>query len=102
MAETGIKGIDLYYKNGNSWQYVNTARPSGKINEFLLINNMKPEKREYKMYLPLYDGIISLEIGMTVQAFPKKPDGKTKNRWYSMVPALRRRMRFPPGITTTV
>ncbi len=78
MAETGIKGIDLYYKNGNSWQYVNTARPSGKINEFLLINNMKPEKREYKMYLPLYDGIISLEIGIDSSGFFQKPDRKNK------------------------
>jgi hypothetical protein len=30
MAETGIKGIDLYYKALNEWQYVNTARPEGK------------------------------------------------------------------------
>ena len=27
MAETGIKGVDLYYKNENGWQYINTGRP---------------------------------------------------------------------------
>ncbi len=64
MAETGIKGIDLYCKINNAWQYINTARPTGKNNTFLLINNMKEEVREYRMYLPLYDGVNSLEIGI--------------------------------------
>lgn len=64
MAETGIKGIDLYFKNKNGWQYVNTARPSGKTNDFLLVSNMSPETREYKMYLPLYDGVTKLEVGI--------------------------------------
>lgn len=64
MAETGIKGIDLYFKNGAEWQYLNTARPSGKTNDYLLIDNMTPELREFKMYLPLYDGVVKLEIGI--------------------------------------
>ena len=25
MAETGIKGVDLYHKNNNRWEYVNTC-----------------------------------------------------------------------------
>ncbi len=77
MAETGIKGIDLYFKGKNSWQYVNTARPEGKINEFLLVNNMKSEPREYKLYLPLYDGVARLEIGIDSQSYISKP---TKNK----------------------
>lgn len=64
MAETGIKGIDLYFKNGNDWQFVNTARPTGKENEFLLINNMQEKMREFMIYLPLYDGVTSVEIGI--------------------------------------
>ncbi len=75
MAETGIKGIDLYFKNGKSWQYVNTARPDGKFNEFLLVDNMTPEKREFRMYLPLYDGVISLEVGIDTLSFIEKPSG---------------------------
>lgn len=64
MAETGIKGVDLYFKNGSEWQYLNTARPSGKTNDYLLIDNMTPELREFRMYLPLYDGVVKLEIGI--------------------------------------
>jgi hypothetical protein len=73
MAETGIKGIDLYFKTGDGWQYVNTARPAGKVNNFLLISNMKGERREYKMYLPLYDGVTKLEVGIDSLSYFEKP-----------------------------
>ena len=73
MAETGIKGIDLYCKVDNNWQYVNTARPTGKQNVFLLINNMPVKMREYKMYLPLYDGVTNLEIGIDSLSKIEKP-----------------------------
>lgn len=79
MAETGIKGIDLYFNNGCNWQYVNTARPAGKKNEFMLIGNMTPARREYKMYLPLYDGVTSVEIGIDTLSLIEKPSmGKNK------------------------
>ena len=73
MAETGIKGIDLYCRVDDRWQYVNTARPSGKENEALLINNMSSEMREYKMFLPLYDGVTKLEIGIDTLRKIEKP-----------------------------
>jgi hypothetical protein len=73
MAETGIKGIDLYCKVDNKWQYVNTARPTAKENMFLLINNMSAKMREYKMYLPLYDGVLKMEIGIDSLSKIEKP-----------------------------
>ena len=36
MAETGIKGVDLYFKNKDKWQYINTGRPEGIKNESIL------------------------------------------------------------------
>ncbi|WP_020529279.1 SGNH/GDSL hydrolase family protein [Flexithrix dorotheae] len=79
MAETGIKGIDLYYKNGENWQYLNTARPVDKENEYTLITNMSNEMREYKMYLPLYDGLEHIEVGIDSSGTIKKPlKGKRK------------------------
>jgi hypothetical protein len=73
MAETGIKGVDLYCRVNDRWQYVNTAKPSGKENEALLINNMTSELREYKMFLPLYDGVTKLEIGIDTLRKIEKP-----------------------------
>ena len=49
------------------WQMgvvVNSGRPSEKENTATIISNMKPKKREYMLYLPLYDGITSLAIGV--------------------------------------
>lgn len=65
MAETGIKGIDLYAKVNGKWRYTRTAIPEGKKeNEARLLENLNGEMREYKMYLPLYDGVTSLEVGI--------------------------------------
>ena len=77
MAATGIKGIDLYTKYNNKWRYVTTAGalvglktyqnksiPADSINEYELIKNMTPEFREYKLFLPLYDGVTKLEVGI--------------------------------------
>ena len=30
MPETGIKGVDLYFRNKDKWQYLNTGRPAEK------------------------------------------------------------------------
>ena len=85
MAATGIKGIDLYTKYNNKWRYVTTAGalvglktyqnksiPADSINEYELIKNMSPDFREYKLFLPLYDGVTKLEIGIDNNASIKK------------------------------
>ena len=74
MAATGVYGIDLYCKIKGQWQFISTARPSGKINYFMLIENMKPEMREFRMYMPLYDGVSKLRIGIDSVAVIKKPE----------------------------
>ncbi len=85
MAATGIKGIDLYTKYNNKWRYVTTAGalvglktyqnksiPADSINEYELIKNMSPDFREYKLFLPLYDGVTKLEIGIDNNASIEK------------------------------
>lgn len=73
MAPTGIKGIDLYCKINNAWQYVNTARPTGKESESELISNMPVKMREYQMFLPLYDGVTNVEVGIDSLCIINKP-----------------------------
>ncbi len=72
MAETGIKGVDLYFKNKDNWQYLNTGRPDGIKNESTLINNMSEEMREFKIFLPLYDGVVNIEVGIDSNSIIKK------------------------------
>ena len=78
MPDTGVKGIDLYFKNNDEWQYINTGRPSGINNEYRLIDNMDNEIREYKIFLPLYDGVKNIEIGIDNLSFIKKPKKSNK------------------------
>lgn len=73
MAETGIKGIDLYFNNKGKWQYLDTARPQGVDSESVIISNMPSEMREFKMFLPLYDGLVDIEVGIDSNSVIKKP-----------------------------
>ena len=90
MASTGIKGIDLYTKYDNKWRYVTTAGalvglktyqnksiPADSENEYELIKNMTPEFREYKLFLPLYDGVTKLEVGIDSTASIEKASPST-------------------------
>ena len=74
MPETGIKGVDLYFRNKDNWQYLNTGRPKGKLNEYTLVENMTLKEREYKIYLPLYDGVKNIEIGIDSSSYIIVPD----------------------------
>ena len=75
MAMTGIKGTDLYRMDDNGkWHYVNTARPvKDSVQHKIYVENMDGEMHEYLIYLPLYDGINWLEIGVDSTAVLEKP-----------------------------
>lgn len=63
MTETGVRGLDLYVYHDGEWRFAGSGRPKGKTTESILISGMEPENREFMLYLSLYDGIESLEIG---------------------------------------
>lgn len=72
MADTGLKGTDLYIFEGDSvWRHVNTNRPYVKKDdegnktkwvESTYVENLDGKMHEYMVYLPLYDGIEELFI----------------------------------------
>ncbi len=64
MTDTGTKGLDLYAIVEGEWRHVCSAQPQGKKSERCIIANMDPVEREYMLYLSLYDGVKSLEIGV--------------------------------------
>ena len=78
MPDTGIKGIDLYFKQDGNWQYLNTGRPQGLKNEYTLIENMSSQVREFKVFLPLYDGIKNIYIGIDSSSSIKKSEKNFK------------------------
>ena len=68
MADTGLKGTDLYIFEGDSvWRHVNTNRPfikkdTEKTCEATYIENLAPGMKEFMIYLPLYDGVTAMDI----------------------------------------
>ncbi len=71
MAGTGIRGIDLYQLDENEhWQFVGTAIPNGKdtTKTQILVSGMDGHDHDYMAYLPLYDGVTKVEIGVTKDA----------------------------------
>ncbi|MCU7694778.1 SGNH/GDSL hydrolase family protein [Haoranjiania flava] len=73
MTDVGIKGLDLYAWESGRWQFVNSARPTGKSNEKPIISHMAMKEREYLLFLPLYDGVTKLEIGIDSAAVIAQP-----------------------------
>jgi len=76
MPSTGIKGLDLYSLEDKQWYYRGTAVPAGKNTATFFSNtDLYPpivsndgKMKDYIAYLPLYDGVESLEIGVEKDA----------------------------------
>lgn len=81
MADTGLKGTDLYVLEGDSvWRHVNTNRPylkndTTRLVESTYVERLDGDMHEYMVYLPLYDGIeqIDVRIDSTAVITPGSP-----------------------------
>lgn len=73
MAATGASGLDLYVRTEKGgWRWLAVGKPTAQNNNQELISNLMPGRREYLLYLPLYNGIRSVEIGVPEGATLKK------------------------------
>ena len=69
MPATGVSGIDLYAENEEGLdRWVAVVKPTGQTVDVILAEGLRPGSRRYTMYLPLYNGIESLEIGLDESA----------------------------------
>lgn len=66
MTDVGVGGLDLYAIIDGKWMFVGSGFTwnSAPSKERQIVGNMEPKMREYMLYLPLYDSIDSLEIGV--------------------------------------
>jgi len=71
MPATGVSGIDLYMRTVNSrWTFVKNGRPSAKSNEATF---GVTSGTEYMLYLPLYNGVESIHVGVPKDKALLKP-----------------------------
>jgi len=65
MPATGVSGLDLYVKHEGRWSWLGSGRPEKfPDNEVTLFSGIPAGKREYVVYLPLYNGAIKVELGI--------------------------------------
>jgi lysophospholipase L1-like esterase len=69
MTAIGASGIDLYGRDENGkLRWVGVTKPDKKEIKQAIISDLQPTMREYAAYLPLYNGVESLEIGVPPEA----------------------------------
>ena len=80
MPASGVSGLDLYVRNQGKWHWLGGGRPDkSPTDQRDLVRNLTPARREYLLYLPLYNGIEELKIGVppgaSVALAPHRPPG---------------------------
>ena len=79
MPATGVSGLDLYARDeSGAWRWVMVTKPTVPTIEAVVISGLAAGTREYAAYLPLYNGVESLEIGVPAgamfQGLPPRTD----------------------------
>jgi hypothetical protein len=67
-----VSGLDLYVKMENGWRWLAVGIPKSQTNDVTLIKNLLPGKREYLLYLPLYNGVKFIELGIPTNSIIEK------------------------------
>ena len=76
MPATGKSGLDLYVRHRGSWRWLGASRLDGpgRNRKFLFPDVLLlPGRREYMLYLPLYNRLESLLIGIAPGASLDRP-----------------------------
>ena len=77
MPASGVSGVDLYVRHQGHWQWLGAARPDASVtSEKRLTTGMTAGRRECLLYLPLYNGIAKLEIGVPAAATCEPPPAR--------------------------
>lgn len=78
MPSTGVSGLDLYVKTPGGWRWVANGRPRAQTSEVHLLTEIPPGPHEFCLYLPLYNGVSAVELGVptgaTLQRLPRPAD----------------------------
>jgi lysophospholipase L1-like esterase len=81
MPATGVSGLDLYVLDDHTWRWIGNGRPTGTTTQATLAKGIPDSgDRDYLLYLPLYNGVDSLEIGIAPAATPPTASGRPPDR----------------------
>lgn len=69
MPATGVSGLDLYVKDSGNWRWLSVGQPRAQTNTVALVSGLPAGEREYMLYLPLYNGVSNVELGIDKGAY---------------------------------
>jgi hypothetical protein len=83
MPATGVSGLDLYVRDAaGKWRWLAVGRPTAQTNTVKLTTGLPAGKREFLLYLPLYNGVSSVELGVpkgaALEKAPERPADRRK------------------------
>src|SRR5262249_1872255 len=83
MPATGVSGLDLYVRSDKGrWQWLAVGQPVRQAASAQLVRGLTPGKREFLLYLPLYNGVSKVQIGIpkggTIARGPVRPPERQK------------------------
>lgn len=65
MPATGVSGIDLYARDAKGvWRWVQVTRPATQEVNTEVVKDLAPGMHEFAAYLPLYNGVEFVKIGV--------------------------------------
>ena len=79
MPATGVSGLDLYIKDpnrsgGSCYHWLGSCHPqSFPNNQAQLVGQLNGQANELRIYLPLYNGIEKIEIGVETDTIVEIP-----------------------------
>ncbi len=83
MPATGVSGLDLYATDDQGrWKWVANGRPADVKNTATLASGLPSGRRQYLVYLPLYNGVTEVKLGVpakfTIIKAPAYSDEKAR------------------------
>ena len=72
MTPVAVNGLDMYGWKNQHWQYVASARPLSDTNSVVIISNLDGNMNTFRIYLPLYSELKTIEIGVIHGSIIKK------------------------------
>lgn len=81
MPSTGVSGIDLYARHEGQWRWAGVSRDiKWPVSSAVLAKEMSPGLRSFMVYLPLYNGVEQVEIGVPRGARLEAATARPANR----------------------
>lgn len=81
MTPIAHSGLDLYCLKDGKWQFVGVARTGKGIQQDqLIIQRMDSTMKQFMLYLPLYNGVSEVQIGIQNHAVIQQPGKPAVNK----------------------